>query len=152
MKNEKGVTLAVLVIYVIVFSITITLLASLSNYIYGNLDNINSEQVSSEEFNKFNTYFLDDVKKSKTAEVKDGNESGDIVIKLESGSVYTYKKTEKAIYKNKEKVAINIVNFTAKNSTDSTSGKKIIDVTIKTGKDEKKPIFDKNIKYVLKYW
>ena len=150
MKNEKGVTLAALVIYVIVFSITIALLASLSNYIYSNLDNISSEQISSEEFNKFNTYFVNDVKESKNAYVK--NENGEIIISFESGTVYTYNKEEKAIYKNKEKIARNIVDFSASISVDSSSKKNIIDVTIKTGKDQSNPIFNKTIKYVLRYW
>ena len=155
MKNEKGVTLAVLIIYVMVFSITIALLASLSNYIYGNLNKISSEEISSEEFNKFNTYFLDDVKNSKTAEVSNSGSSGDITIKLESGAVYTYKKSESAIYKNKEKIARNIAEFTASYDTvngENGKNKNTIDVTIKTGKDASNPIFQKTIKYVLKYW
>ena len=150
MKSEKGITLAALVIYVIIFSITIALLASLSNYVLGNLSNINSEQVSSEEFNKFNTYFVSDVKQSKMVNISE--QSGNVVIKLESGSIYTYKKSEKAIYKNKEKIARNIVGFTAKSSVDTTYNKNVIEVAIKTGKNESKPGFEKTIKYVLKYW
>ena len=150
MKSEKGITLAALVIYVIIFSITIALLASLSNYVLGNLSNINSEQVSSEEFNKFNTYFVSDVKQSKMVNISE--QSGNVVIKLESGSIYTYKKSEKAIYKNKEKIARNIVGFTAKSSVDTTYNKNVIEVAIKTGKNESKPVFEKTIKYVLKYW
>lgn len=150
MKNEKGITLAALVIYVIVFSITIALLASLSNYVYSNLGNISSEQISSEEFNKFNTYFVSDVKQSKSAEVS--SENDEIIISLESGSEYTYNKKEKAIYKDKEKIARNIASFSAQASMDESSKKNIIEVTIKTGKDENNPIFNKTIKYVLKYW
>lgn len=152
MKNEKGITLAALVLYVIMFSITIALLASLSSYIFGNLDNISSEQISSEEFNKFNTYFVSDIKQSKMANISQNEESGDVTIKLESGSVYTYKKSEKAIYKNKEKIARNIVGFTAQSSVDTTYKKNVIDISVKTGKDENNPIFSKTIKYVLRYW
>ena len=43
MKSEKGITLAILVIYVIFFSIIIGLLAALSTYIYSNLEYINLE-------------------------------------------------------------------------------------------------------------
>ena len=150
MKNEKGITLAALVVYVIVFSITITLLASLSNYIYSNLDNVSSEQLSSEEFNKFNVYFVSDVKESKKAEIT--TKDDETIIKLESGSVYTYNKSQKAIYKNKEKIARNIVSFTASYVTEKESNKNTIEVTIKTGKDENNPNFSKTIKYVLRYW
>ena len=152
MKNEKGVTLAALVIYVMIFSITIALLASLSSYIYGNLDKINSEQLSSEEFNKFNTYFVEDVKSNESAQV---TESGNITIKFGSTSTYTYVKNENAIYKNKEKIARNIVGFTAKYVTvsgENSKTKNTIEVEIKTGKNAEKPVFQKNIKYVCKYW
>ena len=149
MKNEKGITLAALVLYVIVFSATIALLASLSNYIYGNMNNINSEAISSEEFNKFNVHFVKDVKASKNVKI-DADSSGNPMITLESGSIYTYIKTEKAIYKNKEKIARNICKFEA--IAREENNKKIIEVSISTGKDINNPSFSKTIKYVLKYW
>ena len=152
MKNEKGITLAALVMYVLLFSIAITTLATISNYIFNNLDNISSEQISSEEFNKFNTYFVSDVKKSTVATVENKQNSEDLTIKLDGGSVYTYKKSENAIYKDKEKIARNIVSFTAKVGQDTTYNKNTIEVTIKTGKNKEKPNFEKTIKYVLKYW
>ncbi len=152
MKNEKGVTLAALVIYVMIFSITIALLASLSSYIYGNLDKISSEQLSSEEFNKFNTYFVGDVKSSSQASVQSDQSTGNVTINFGSSTKYTYIKNEKAIYKNKEKIARNIVDFKATYATGNGSNKNTIDVTIKTGKNADKPVFEKNIKYVCKYW
>ena len=45
MKKEKGITLIALIIYIIMFSATIGLLASLSNYIFNNLSNINSNSI-----------------------------------------------------------------------------------------------------------
>ena len=152
MKNEKGITLVALVMYVILFSIAITILATISSYIFNNLDNISSEQISSEEFNKFNTYFVSDVKKSTVATVESEENSDDLTIKLDGGSTYTYKKSENAIYKDKEKIARNIVSFTAKAEKDDTYNKNTIEINIKTGKNEEKPNFEKTIKYVLKYW
>ncbi len=149
MKDEKGITLAALVLYVMVFSITIALLASLSGYIFNNMDKISSEQISSEEFNKFNVHFVKDVKESKNA-IANTDQSGNVVIELDSGANYTYRKSEKSIYKNKEKIARNIVSFLA--STKVENNKNIIEITVKTGKIENNPIFNKTIKYVLRYW
>ncbi len=70
MKSEKGVTLTILIIYIIVFSIVIGMLASLSNYIYGNLGNVNDSSIRISEFGKFNTRFVEDAKSSIDAEVK----------------------------------------------------------------------------------
>ena len=149
MKNEKGITLAALVLYVIVFSATIALLASLSRYVYKNIDNINSEAISSEEFNKFNVHFVKDVKESKNAKV-DSDSNGNLIITLESGARYTYVTTEKSIYKDKEKIARNICNFTAISREENN--KNIIEINISTGKDISNPSFNKTIKYVLRYW
>ena len=148
MKKEKGITLIALIIYIIMFSATIGLLASLSNYIFNNLSNINSNSTSSEEFNKFNVNFVKDVKESRNAVVK--SEADQIIISFESGVQYTYVKGDKAIYKDKEKIASNIASFTA--SIQTENNKNIVAVSIKTGKDETNPNYSKDIKYVLKYW
>ena len=100
MKKEKGVTLIALILYVIIFSITITLLASLSSYVYNNMSNINANSVSSEEFNKFNINFVKDVKESHNAVVN--SNANEVIIDFESGNQYTYRKQEQSIYKNKE--------------------------------------------------
>ena len=149
MKNEKGVTLAALVVYVIVFSITIALLASLSRYIYGNINNINSNAISSEEFNKFSIHFVKDVKQSKNVKIGN-NTAGNLEITFESGNIYTYVLKEKAIYKNKEKIARNIASFNAESKVENE--KNIIKVSISTGNNESEPTFSKTIKYVLRYW
>lgn len=148
MKKEKGITLVALIMYIIMFSVTITLLAYLSSYIFDNLDNIDSNSISSEEFNKFNVNFVKDVKESKKANIETNNQ--DIVISFESGTNYTYKSLEKAIYKDKEKIAVNIVSFTAKQSVENN--KNVIEVSVSTGKDVKNPNYSKTIKYVLRYW
>lgn len=148
MKKEKGVTLIALILYVIIFSITITLLASLSSYVYNNMSNINANSVSSEEFNKFNINFVKDVKESHNAVVN--SNANEVIIDFESGNQYTYRKQEQAIYKNKEKIATNILSFSAELTTENN--KKIIKVDIATGKNANNPNYNKTIKYVLKYW
>ena len=62
MKTEKGITLAILAIYVVFFSVLISLLTALSSYIYNNIGYVNDNSVDVSEFNKFNRYFIEDVK------------------------------------------------------------------------------------------
>lgn len=155
MKSEKGITLTSLVIYIVIMTAVMALLGSLSNFFYQNLKKIDSSSISSEEFNKFNTYFVKDVKNSKTAIVQ--NNGQDINIIFENGSKYTYVKNEKAIYKGAVKIARNIVKFNANitefnEDVDENEKKTIIDIEIGTGTNAKKINFNKNIKYVLKYW
>lgn len=148
MKSEKGITLTSLVIYIIIFSAVLALVSSLSSFVYGNLRNLNSDSISSEEFNKFNTYFVKDIKQSKQATLEKINDK--VEITLENGSKYTYIKSENAIYKETVKIARNIIRFNA--TIKEENNKRIIDIDIATGTNAKDPNFEKNIKYVLKYW
>ena len=150
MNKEKGITLTSLVLYMLVFITILGLLAALSGYIYSNVDNVSSGKVTSEEFNKFNLYFIKDVKQYSNATVTSDT---DVTISFGSDVKYTYKNSDRAIYRNKVKIASNIANFTATLETDSThNSKKVINVNIQTGKKSKGYDFSKNIKYVLKYW
>lgn len=152
MKNEKGVTLIILVIYVILFSVVMGLLATLSNYIYNNLHYVNDSSVDVSEFNKFNMYFIEDVKSNKQVEIsKTTNEEGKKVLQIvfEDGDSYNYIEEEKSIYKNKQKIAKNIEKFTAQSL--KIEDKTCISVNIKIGAKEETN-YSKDLNYVLKYW
>lgn len=152
MKSEKGITLTALIIYVLVFTATLGLLANLSNFVYSNLSKINTNSVSSEEFNKFNSYFVQDIIESKqgTATTIEQNGEKTVEIVLSNGSKYTYKQSENAIYRGNVKIARTIAEFEADNFEEN--GKKIIRIKISTGTNKEEPNFGKTIKYVLRYW
>lgn len=154
MKQEKGVTLIILVIYVILFSVVMGLLATLSNYIYNNLHYVNDASVDVSEFNKFNMYFVEDVKSNKQVEVKDTiNNQGKKVLQIvfEDGDIYNYIEEEKSIYKNKQKIAKDIQSFTAQSFKTQDEKKIYISVNIKIGAKEETN-YSKDLNYVLKYW
>ena len=151
MKSEKGITLIVLSIYIIVFSIIIVLLANLSSYIYSNIENINDSSVDISEINKFNMYFISDIKTNNQADVKtlSDNNQNTIQIIFQDGDVYSYVEDEKSIYKNEQKIARNIEAFNAEGY--KKNNKTYIQVSIEIGtKDEANYI--KTTNYVLKYW
>ena len=165
MKTERGITLTILVIYVVFFSIVMGLLAALSNYVYKNIGYVNDNNIDISEFNKFNMYFIEDVKTNKQAEIKDITNEGILQITFGDGDTYRYVKNEKTIYKNKQKIAKNILDFTATtgqgdnteqvnnveqiNSTENE--KKYLTIYIKIGSNDEAN-YEKTIKYVLKYW
>ena len=152
MKSEKGITLIILGIYVVVFSIVIALLASLSSYIYNNLGGISDSSIDAVEFNKFNMYFVEDVKTNKQALVRklaDDNNREFIQIAFPDGDVYTYTIGDDSIYKKKKKIAKDISDFNAEGFL--KGDKMYIEVSIKIGTDEETN-YNKTIDYVLKYW
>ena len=152
MKSEQGVTLIILSIYIIAFSIVIALLASLSNYIYSNLDSISDTSINSTEFNKFNMYFIEDVKTNSQASVKrlaDDNNHEFIQIAFQDGDIYTYNIGDDCIYKNNQKIANDIVNFNAE--VFLKDEKMYIEIQIEIGTDDETN-YTKATDYVLKYW
>ena len=154
MKSEKGITLTILVIYVVFFSIIMSLLAALSNYIYKNIGYVNDNSIDISEFNKFNMYFIEDIKTNKQVEIKENiNEEGTEILQItfEDGDTYRYVKNEKTIYKNKQKIAKDIIDFKAEQFNNTEKGKKYIEVNIKIGSNDEAN-YEKKIEYVLKYW
>lgn len=147
-KNEKGITLIGLILYVLVFTSVLALLVNLTNYIYGNLNKVNNESISSEEFNKFNVNFVKDIKNSESVVINSSN--GNYTIVLSNGANYSYIKDEQAIYKNYQKISKNICSFTAEKQV--INNKTVAKVTIGTGNNPDKSVYGKTINYVLKYW
>lgn len=152
MKAERGVTLIILSIYVIIFSIIIALLANLSNFIYGNLGGISDSNIDLTEFNKFNMYFIEDVKNNKQVLVQnlaDDNDREFVQIVFADGDAYTYTIGDDAIYKNNQKIASDILNFKAEGFR--KDDKMYVEISVRIGTDDETN-YTKATDYVLKYW
>ena len=69
MRSEKGVTLTALVIYIAVATVVISTMGLLSSYFYTNMKLIKTDSNYVVEYNKFNMFFVQDVKSNTTADV-----------------------------------------------------------------------------------
>lgn len=147
MKKENGITLVTLIVYLIIVSAILAALTNLSSHIYKNINKLGIENLSAEEFNKFNVNFVKSVKANKNATVTNNNQN--VTIEFDDGTTYNYINGENSIYKNKIKIAKNINCFTAE--VKNINNKKVIQVKIGTGKKDT-AVFGKTINYVLKYW
>lgn len=146
MKSQKGVTLVALVIYIIVFTIVISILAVVSSFFFSNINFVKDQANYAPEFNKFNMFFIQDVKNNKNVTVSGNN------IKFEDGTEYIFNLDQKAIYRNGKAIAKNIqaAVFSTSTETIRNTTKNIINVNIAIGNAG--ALFTKNIDYVLKYW
>lgn len=167
MKNEKGVTLLALVIYILVATIVISIIAFMSSNFFRNVKIIENQDKYAVEFNKFNMFFINDVKSSKEAKVETNK------ITFSNGSVYELKGTD--IYRDGVIIASQIQS--AEFETDTyevpdtnvietgkpavknlirvhlTIGKNFSEGTIAEEADRKAyERLNKTIEYVLKYW
>ncbi len=151
MKKESGITLVTLIVYLMIVSAILAALTNLSSHVYKNIDKLGSENLSAEEFNKFNVNFIKSVKSNKKATVTNNNQN--VTIEFDDGTTYNYINGENSIYKNKIKIAKNINYFTA--DVQNINNKNVIQVQIGTGKKDTavgNNDFGKTINYVLKYW
>lgn len=147
MKSEKGITLTSLVIYIIIATIVISTLSVISTFFFSNMNLIKDQNEYAIEFNKFSMFFIEDVKKNRTADVKEEEKK----IIFEDGTVYEY--FSGAIYRNNKKIAEKVedVKFSSNEYTalNTTTTKQIIKVNlIVAGSTNTQD----GIEYVLKYW
>ena len=62
MKKENGITITALIIYIIVMIMVLGVINVIINQFYQNTNSIEADTEEILEFNKFNTYFLKEVK------------------------------------------------------------------------------------------
>ena len=146
MKSQKGVTLIALVIYVIVLTIVVSILAMISSFFFSNVNFVKDQANYAPEFNKFNMFFIQDVKNNKNVTVSENN------IKFEDGTEYIFNLDQKAIYRNGKAIAKNVqaAVFTTTTETIRNTTKNIVNVSIAIGNTG--ALFTKEIDYVLTYW
>ena len=137
-----------LAIYIVLIFIVLAILATVTANFQSNIKNISDKGMEDVELNKFNMYFLQEVKRSaNTCTVDNGGSR----ITFSSGNIYEYSEEDKAIYlKNTEeastaiKIASNIFNCSFEETIENE--KTIINVTIQAEDGDGEV---KNKQYVL---
>lgn len=144
MKSEQGVTLTSLVIYIAVATVLISTMAVMSSHFFANIQLVKNQSDYVVEYNKFNMFFIQDVKANKAASI-----IGTTIV-FEDGTKYEYK--DESIYRNDKKIAKNIrtASFEPATYTVNNVTKNLIKVNLNIGVEKKS--YQKQIKYVLKYW
>ena len=95
MKRENGITLMMLIIYVVGLTIVAGIVAVITNFFYQNINTMDESASGAAEFSKFNVVFLEEVKTY-------GNNVKNIEtnsVEFATGNKYTFK--DSTIYKNK---------------------------------------------------
>ena len=145
MKSERGITLTSLIIYVVITTIAVTAIAAFSSFFVSNMNEVKEQEKYAPEFNKFSMFFIGDVKNNKTAEVTTNQ------VTFEDGTVYQYRESEKAVYRNDTKITEKVDSFSFVSSTEQISStiKQIINVKMSIGG---KVNLKNGIDYTLRYW
>lgn len=108
MKNNKGITLTSLIIYVIGMTIMISTVATLTSFFYKNID-IESINNDTTQYTKFSSIFSEEINRENNhvIDCKSLTEEESYII-FSSGNQYTFNINSKKIYKNNVKICDNV--------------------------------------------
>ena len=98
MKNNKGITLTSLVIYIIGLVVLVGTMATLTRYFYNNLDQTTLENKVSKEYTEFTNYITNDINSNKIENVFIREEGKEVLIKFIDYKSHKYTFTEDSIY------------------------------------------------------
>ncbi len=145
LKNNNGITLSALVIYIIVFMIVISIMTTISTFFYSNITDVIDTPRYLSELNKFVMFFGIDIKNYSSAVVTDNQ------IQFDGGPVYKYENN--GIYRNDVLIAQKVLKctFTPKEYNVNNITKNLINVDIQIGKDDQDSM-KRKIDFTLKYW
>ena len=104
MKSEKGITIISLIIYVIVLSIVIGMVAIISGAFMDSVDEADMHTDPIEQYTTFNSYFSEEVNHPGLEVVQ----CEDDYILFSNGVQYSFISENRGIYKNKVKICRNI--------------------------------------------
>jgi len=142
MKKNNGVTMVSLVIYVVVMTVVLGVMSSIITSFYNNTDTVQGNVQEIVEFNKFNTYFLKEVKLNNN-EVDHVSEDNTYIL-FKSGNSFSISNNK--IYYNNIKICDNVqdLKFVLEQDTEDVEGEySIINVTVQLES------FNKSLKYKL---
>ena len=146
MKCEKGITLPALIIYVIVFIFIIGIVSTITSYFYNNVINFDETTKSYVEINKFNMYFLQDIKSKdiilQSLIENEGKNTGITLYNTKNYETISYNFKNNSIYRNGILISKNIENIEISIEDDN----KTMDVIIET---EGMAGYAKTIKYSI---
>lgn len=140
MKSKKGVTLLTLMIFVVGMTIIVGIVTVITNYFYRNIMQMEANNSSSAEYNKFNVSFLEEVKTygNKLIEIADN------YVVFSSGNKYLFQ--DNKIYKNKITIVKDVANCTF--DFEQYEAKQIVSVDITLGGEKG---FTSKMDYVVSY-
>ena len=101
LKSEKGITLLSLTVYIIIMFLVVGIVATVSNFFYGNINVVRDSAKYASEFDKFNSSLISDIKENK--HVNTNNDEKTII--FEDGTTYKYNVEDEGLYRGKNKIS-----------------------------------------------
>ena len=134
MKDERGITLIALIIYVIILTIVVAIVSNITTSFYSNVNEFDSDTESVVSILKFNMYFVKDIKRDEVT-VKDIKNNYIILSYYNENGVKIdtqYSMQNNSLYRDKVKICSNVDNVEF-----SMQDENVIKINFKIGDYEK---------------
>ena len=130
MKNNRGITLTSLIIYILGMIIVIGIIATFTSFFYKNM-NIENINKNTTQYTKFSSIFIQEINKQGNyiVDYKKLEDNSSYII-FASGNQYTFMQENKSIYINNIKICKDIE--TCSFDVSYVDSKYIIEITFKT--------------------
>ena len=135
MKQEKGITLISLTIYIIAMTVVVAILTVITSFFYKNTSDVGTNIDLITEYTSFNSYFSEEINYDNIKVLECGSNNGQNYIVFSNQVQYTYISANKAIYRNQAKICRNIDNCEFVETIEN--GKTVIQVNFKAGDQER---------------
>lgn len=127
MKQERGITLISLTVYIIVMTIVIAVVGVVSGAFVKSMKSTKSTTDPITEYTAFNSYFSDEINHQRI-QIRECNTN---YIVFSNGVQYTFVNENSGIYRNYVKIAKDVEECIFKENI--KNGKTVVDVKIKVG-------------------
>lgn len=127
MKQERGITLILLTVYIIVMTIVIAVVGVVSGAFVKSMKSTKSTTDPITEYTAFNSYFSDEIN-HQGIQIRECNTN---YIVFSNGVQYTFVNENSGIYRNYVKIAKDVEECIFKENI--KNGKTVVDVKIKVG-------------------
>ena len=98
MKNNKGITLTSLIIYIIALMIFVGTMATITKYFYKNFKEISINDRVTKEYTEFAKFITEDANSKKIESTFVNDEGHELVLKLNDLTTHRYKLKDNTIY------------------------------------------------------
>lgn len=106
MKSEKGVALTSIIVYIIIMLVVIGIISIITAFFYNNVEEVGKNVNPSQEFTRFNGYFIEDLNRSNIEILECKESEGESYVILSDGTQYTFK--NQGLYRGQVKICDNI--------------------------------------------
>ncbi len=110
MKNEKGITLISLIVYIILLTLAVAGISNIMGAMHSNVNSMDKASESAVSLSRFNMHFIKDIKRDDVKIVSSTSDQVQLSFTNDAGEneIVKYSIQNNALYRNKVKICSNV--------------------------------------------